>query len=74
MKPNYYYSVLFGYAGDCAEEITIVKAQSRKHLNLLGFKQTKDISIYRFNSLCEAEEWTIKNNVGYPKQRIKYWG
>jgi hypothetical protein len=70
---NYFYVLMFGYAGSSAEEVTIVKATSKKHLKNLGFGNNKDTDVTRFDSLEGAENWALKNNEGYPKSRIKYW-
>jgi hypothetical protein len=70
---NYFYALMFGYAGFSAAEVIIVKATSKKHLKNLGFGNNKNIDVTRFDSLEEAENWVLKNNEGYPKSRIKYW-
>ncbi|HEY0088887.1 MAG TPA: hypothetical protein VGB37_08590 [Candidatus Lokiarchaeia archaeon] len=70
---NYFYVLMFGYAGFSAEEITIVRATNKKHLKNLGFGSNKDTDIIRFDSLEGAETWVLENNEGYPKSRIKYW-
>jgi len=73
MKKNYWYVVIFGWAGNCAECVTIVKAPSLKILSDKGFTKNPNRDFYRFNSEKEAENWIGENMKEYPKQRIKYW-
>jgi len=73
MKTFYYYTVVFGWAGSTAEDVTIVKANSKRHLSSLGFKTNKDTDIERHNSIEEAQGFCKKYLSDYPKHRIGYW-
>lgn len=68
-----FYLVALGMCGDCAEQITIVKATSLVDLKNKGFKKTKDQDIYPHKSVEEAELFVKKYTPEYPKNRIKYW-
>lgn len=73
MRTIKFYVVALGMCGDCAEEITIVKAASLLDLKDKGFRKTKDQDVYSFKTLGEAESFCKKYASDYPKCRIKYW-
>lgn len=73
MKTNYYYTIILGWAGTSAEDVTIVKATSKKHLASLGFRTNSSVDIERHNTQEEAELFCKKYMIDFPKHRIGYY-